>query len=124
VREVVYKPFAGELPAHQISTVIASICFVMLAYYKMRSHLLTAPNIILLAIGTMWVLMTIVTDFAIGRLITGASWDKLLHDYNTAEGRISILLLFTLFVTPFIIISTRNNFSPHINKQILSTQKL
>lgn len=103
VRELVYKPVTGELAAHQISTVIASVAFFILAYFRFRNHLQAVSGSSLFLIGSMWLLMTVLFEFGLGQYVTGASWDKLLYDYNIMQGRIWILLLMTLLLTPFVI---------------------
>lgn len=103
VRELVYKPMTDELIAHQISTVVASVLFFILAYFRFRNHLQTANTSSLFLIGCMWLTMTVLFEFGLGRFVTGASWGKLLFDYNIREGRIWILLLITLLITPFIV---------------------
>jgi hypothetical protein len=103
VREAVYKSFTGELAAHQISTVIAALAFFILAYIRLRNHLQGVNGKSLLLIGSMWLIMTVLFEFALGRFVTGASWDKILYDYNILEGRIWVLLLITLLITPFIV---------------------
>jgi len=103
VRELVYKPLIGGLAAHQISTVIGSVAFLTLAYFHLRHYVQGVNKNRLFGIGFMWVLLTILFEFGLGRLVTGASWDKLFYDYNILEGRIWILLLLTLSLTPFIV---------------------
>src|SRR5687767_3349723 len=44
LRELVYRPFTGELAAHQISTATASIAFFTLAYFCLRHHLQTTSR--------------------------------------------------------------------------------
>ena len=108
IRELVYKPLTGELAAHQISTVIASATFFILAYFHLRNYLQTVSNSSLFQIGFMWVIMTVPFEFALGRIVTGASWDKLLFDYNILEGRIWIMLLIAELATPFGIKQLKN----------------
>ena len=103
IRDLLYKPYTGELPAHQISTVTASLAFVLLAHFVIRDCLYSASTIRLWLIGLLWVALTVTFEFALGRLVTGASWNKLLYDYNVFKGRIWTLLLLTLLVTPFIV---------------------
>lgn len=111
LREAVYKPFTGELAAHQISTVLASVAFVTLAYFRLKNHLLPVPNGILYRIGLMWVGLTVLFETCLGLFIVGDTWDKLLHDYNIFAGRIWSLFLLVVLFTPAIL------------KQFLSTRK-
>src|ERR1044072_1563007 len=58
-REAVYKPFTGELAAHQISTIIACIAFFTLVYFLLKNQVPAPPKAILHLIGVMWVVMII-----------------------------------------------------------------
>src|SRR4029079_10666447 len=102
-RELVYKPFTGELLAHQISTITGSVAFFLLAYFLLRHYMYNTPNDKLLFIGLMWVVLTIVFEFSLGIFVTGASWNKMLNDYNIGQGRIWIFFLVIILITPFII---------------------
>ncbi len=99
LRELVYKPYTGELVAHQISTILACVAFFCLAYWLLATHVIALSKWKLFAIGFLWLVLTILFEFGLGRL-TGAPTAKLLHDYNLTEGRIWMLLLLTVLLTP------------------------
>jgi len=103
VREIVYKPFTGELLAHQLSTIIGSVVFILLAYFLLRHCIYQTSNYKLLLIGLLWVTLTVVFEFCLGRFVTGASWNEILYDYHIGQGRIWIFFLITILLTPFII---------------------
>jgi len=113
-RELVYKPFTGELLAHQVSTITGSVAFFLLAYFLLRHYMYNTPNNKLLLIGLMWVALTIVFEFGLGIFVTGASWNKMLNDYNIGQGRIWIFFLVIILITPFII----KHFVPAKNKRL------
>ena len=102
-RELVYKPFTGELLAHQVSTITGSVAFFLLAYFLLRHYMYNTPNDKLLFIGLMWVVLTIVFEFSLGIFVTGASWNEMLNDYNIGQGRIWIFFLVIILITPFVI---------------------
>ena len=103
VRELVYKPFTGELLAHQVSTITGSVAFFLLAFFLLRHYMYNTPNNKLLLIGLMWVALTIVFEFSLGIFVTGASWNEMLNDYNIGQGRIWIFFLVIILITPFVI---------------------
>ena len=103
LREFTYKPFTGELAAHQISTIMASAAFFALAYFRLHHYLRTTSRSNLFLIGSVWVVATVVFEFLSGRFISGSTWERLLYDYNITEGRIWILLLVTMLLTPLVI---------------------
>ena len=103
VRELVYKPFTGELLAHQVSTIKGSVAFFLLAFFLLRHYMYNTPNDKLLFIGLMWVVLTIVFEFSLGIFVTVASWNEMLNDYNIGQGRIWIFFLVIILITPFVI---------------------
>jgi len=103
VRELVYKPFTGELLAHQVSTIKGSVAFFLLAFFLLRHYMYNTPNDKLLFIGLMWVVLTIVFEFSLRIFVTGASWNEMLNDYNIGQGRIWIFFLVIILITPFVI---------------------
>ena len=53
-----------------------------------------------LAIGSLWALLTLAFEVALGRL-TGLGWDRLLADYNLAQGGVMPLGLLAMALTPW-----------------------
>ncbi|MDP2365724.1 MAG: hypothetical protein Q8M94_18395, partial [Ignavibacteria bacterium] len=53
-------------------------------------------------VGIVWLFLTILFEFGFGHYVMGNSWQKLLHDYNLAEGRVWSLFLVWLVIAPFI----------------------
>jgi len=103
VRNFLYKPFTGELLAHQLSSFAASIFFILLAYFLLRQKVKDLSRNMLFNIGFLWVLLTVLFEFGFGHFIMGNSWGHLLADYNLLNGRIWLLFLLTEFLSPFII---------------------
>lgn len=102
IRNFVYKPFVGDLIAHQISTIIAITLFIFLGYliFKNVAHLHEDRELILT--GVFLVILTIFFEFGFGHFVMGNPWDKLLFDYNIFMGRTWALLLFAILVTPLL----------------------
>lgn len=101
LREVTYKNFVGELPAHQISTVTGIVFFGIIFYFIFRKWKIESAKHAIL-IGLIWLGLTILFEFGFGHYIMGNPWEKLLHDYNIAEGRVWSLFLVWITVAPFI----------------------
>jgi hypothetical protein len=100
-RDFVYKSHVGDLPAHQISTLIL---FVLFAGYFWS---LTAIWPIKSAkqawiIGGMWFLMTEAFEFGMGRFITGDSWSKLFYAYNVFAGQVWIFIPLWVLIGPYV----------------------
>jgi hypothetical protein len=108
IRETVYLPFTGDLVAHQISTGIAAICFLLLTWFLLRNTVHDMNTRTLFSVGIMWVMLTVVFEFLLG-LLSGASWQKMLHDYDLSSGRIWPLFLMIVLLAPFLVKSAWNN---------------
>jgi hypothetical protein len=101
LRDFGYKPFVGDLTAHQISTVTLIIVIAMYLRAIGKRWKIGSTNQAWL-IGIMWFGMTIVFEFGFGHYIAGNPWTKLLHDYNLAEGRVWCLILVAVLVGPYV----------------------
>jgi len=50
----------------------------------------------------MWMILTIIFEFALDRLVVGGSWGKLLGDYNLLEGRVFSLFILWVALAPYV----------------------
>ena len=103
IRQAVYRPVVGDLPAHQISTAVASAAFVAVTYATLHTEAACPHDHTLLRVGAGWVAATVLFEFGFGHYVAGNSWKKLLHDYKIAEGRIWPLSLATLLMSPLLV---------------------
>lgn len=99
LREATYKKFVGDLPAHQISTATGIIFFGIIFYFIFKKWKIQSLNDAIL-IGLIWLTLTMLFEFGFGHYIMGNSWEKLLYDYNIAEGRVWSLFLLWITVAP------------------------
>jgi hypothetical protein len=100
IREKLYRRYLGELPAHQVSTVsllllISTFVWVFTLFWPFES----AGQA--LAVGAIWVTITIVFEFIFGHFVMKKSWETLLRDYNLLQGRIWLLILLWTLLAPF-----------------------
>ena len=101
LREATYKNFVGDLTAHQISTVTGLLFFGIIFYFIFKKWEIKSVKHAIL-IGLIWLGLTILFEFGFGHYIMGNSWQKLLHDYNIAEGRVWSLFLMWITIAPFV----------------------
>lgn len=102
LREKWYKAIVGQASAHQIGTIAVSTIFFVYAYVSLKSKISVLSNVDLLKIGLLWLTMTVVFEFGIG-IVAGRSWEYMLADYNIFKGRIWVLVLLVIFVSPFLV---------------------
>lgn len=99
VREFWLKPWLGELRAHQLGTLLVcaaifGTCWATIPYWGDIS----LPRV--LAIGSLWLVMTIAFEFGFGHYVAGHAWSKLFADYNVLRGRVWILVLIVTWLSP------------------------
>jgi len=101
LRELTYKKFVADLPAHQISTATGIILFGIIFYFIFKRWKIESLKNAFL-IGAIWLGLTILFEFGFGHYIMGNSWEKLLLDYNLAVGRVWSLFLVWITFAPFL----------------------
>ena len=92
LREKGYARLMSELAAHQLSTATALLIFS--AYLFMLTRIWPIETLAQgIAIGAIWLLLTVLFEFGFGHYVMGNSWERLFQDYNLRRGRIWLLLL-------------------------------
>jgi len=106
IRQLWYSRFMSELRAHQVSTVTGIAFFGLYTWllglkWKIQSERQA------LAIGFIWLVLTITFEFIFGHYVMGNPWSRLLHDYNLLEGRVWSLVLISIVILPYVIYKIR-----------------
>lgn len=101
IRQAVYARYVSELAAHQISTLTICILYgvyvwVVLGFLKLQSRGQA------IAVGLLWMVLTILFEFGLGRYVLGDSWSNLLHAYNILEGRVWGLFTIWVALAPYV----------------------
>jgi hypothetical protein len=99
VRESWYGKRVTELYAHQISTVSALGLLGAYTWGVIRLWPPESPKEAL-AVGLIWLVLTVAFEFLFGRYGARHSWRRLLHNYNVLAGRIWILVLVWVAIAP------------------------
>lgn len=106
VRETTYGKRLPELTAHQISSFTGSLS--LFAYIWLTADRLDPGTAVRAWLaGGVWALMTVIFEFAFGRLYGKHSWERLLGEYNLAQGRLWTLVLFTVALGPYLAFTLR-----------------
>lgn len=107
LRESVFRRFTDELTAHQLST--ASMILLFGAYiWLVTGRWRLEPAGRAVAVGLLWLAMTVAFEFLFGRFAMGHPWSRLLHDYNIAAGRVWALVPLWLAVAPYVMFRLRS----------------
>ena len=101
IREILYEPWFGPLIAHQVGSIVFIMVILVLSYLLVKHIQLNQDTLIL--IGVMWLCLTITFEFLAGHYLFGHSWSDLLRDYNIVQGRLWLLVLFTLLIAPWLV---------------------
>ena len=100
-RDLAYKPFVGDIAAHQISTVLLLLLLTGYFWFLVREWPIEYGKQAWV-IGGIWFLMTEAFEFGMFLLVAGHPWNKLLHDYNLFDGQLWILIPLWVFVGPYV----------------------
>jgi hypothetical protein len=101
LREAWYGKSLGELCAHQLSTLTGAVLFALYIWALSRLWPLESGRWAL-AVGVMWLAMTVCFEFLFGHYVVGHSWRRLCQDYNLCAGRVWALLLLWVTIAPYI----------------------
>lgn len=100
LRELLFIKYYNEFRAHQLSTItLIVLCAIYIWLVIPLLNIQNSRQAFL--IGIVWVLLTVMFEFTLGRL-TNKSWEYLLRDYNIFDGRIWLVFLISLFLLPYV----------------------
>jgi hypothetical protein len=100
LRELFVAPVLGDLRARQTGVIVGSALVFAVAW--LTSNWLGAQSRrALLRVGALWVALTVVFELTLGRAL-GASWDRILADYNPLRGGFMMLGLAFMYVSPLL----------------------
>jgi hypothetical protein len=99
LRNSLYMKFLDELRAHQLSAVSFAVLFGIYVWFILKwLKLSSAQNALYL--GILWLTLTVSFEFLFGHFVMGHPWSKLFHDYNLFAGRVWILVLLWITISP------------------------
>lgn len=98
-REALLAPRLGERAAHVASTGVLCLLVFAAAWSAIRW---IGPGSLSSAwtVGATWLALTLAFEFLAGHYLLGASWEKLLADYNLLQGRVWPLVPLSTLVAP------------------------
>ena len=106
LRQLVFVKYLDELRAHQLSTLsLIVLCSFYVGF--VFPYIAIHDSKQALIVGFIWVVLTVIFEFTLGRL-TNRSWESILHEYNIVAGRIWLLFLICLFVLPYLLYTLKD----------------
>ena len=98
-RVSVLNPRLGPDAGHLVSTILLCAEVLAIAWLTIRWIGPGAPRHAI-AIGGLWLLLTVAFEFGFGRTVGQRTWSEMLADYNVLQGRIWIAALITIAGAP------------------------
>ena len=99
-RAIFIAPALGDLRARQLGVWVGCALIFAIAWLTAR-WLGARSRRTQLQVGAFWLVLTLAFEFALGRAL-GASWERILEDYNPARGGFMILGMAFLFLAPML----------------------
>jgi hypothetical protein len=101
LRQGWYGQHLAELTAHQVSTATA---LLLLGVYMRTVIRRWPPRGVgeALAIGFLWLGLTLAFEFLFGHFVAGHTWTRLLADYDLAAGRAWVLIPLWVGLAPWV----------------------
>jgi hypothetical protein len=106
LRTLLLAPIVGDFKARQISVFTGSLLILTVAYLFVR-WIRAGTTGRLLAVGLVWLALTVLFEVALGRLVMGYSWDRLTSDYDLARGGLMPFGLVILTLSPLVAVKSR-----------------
>jgi hypothetical protein len=100
LRQFTFARVMSEPHAHQLSTLIGSVCIGAFIWFIIRTWPPSSSRQALL-IGLFWGLLTVAFEFFMGLALQHLSLQKVLHEYNILAGRVWSLFLIWLVMAPW-----------------------
>ncbi len=100
-RAVFLVPQVGEFTSNQIGVFTGSIIILVIALAFVR-WIGATQTTELLAVGVLWLVLTLGFEIGFGRFVFGASWERLAADYNVLAGGLLPLGMVVLLLAPLI----------------------
>jgi hypothetical protein len=85
LRTLLLVPLVGDLPARQIGVLTGSVLILGVACVFVQ-WVGAGTTSRLVAVGLLWVALTLLFEIGLGRLVLGLSWERLAEDYDLTRG--------------------------------------
>jgi len=99
IRDTTYGQAVSHELAHQVSTISLILIFTVYVWFLSRTWPLCSLAQSA-AIGAIWLALTVAFEFAMGRFISGLSWEEMLRAYNLLSGNLWILVPLSVGLLP------------------------
>jgi hypothetical protein len=99
LREFTYGKAMSELQSHQLST-LTLILILGVYVWLLGSRWVLQSSAQAAVVGLIWMVLTVLFEFAMGRYVSRQSWEQLLMAYDIFAGNLWPLVLAAVAVLP------------------------
>jgi hypothetical protein len=101
LRVAFLEPYVGDFCARQIAvfTGAAIILVITLCFVRWLKAVRVGQ---LIGVGILWFCLTLAFELALGRVIMGYTWERLLEDYNVLRGGLLAFGMIILTLAPLL----------------------
>lgn len=99
-RTLLLAPVVGDFRARQLAVFSGSLLILLISSLTIRW--LRVGTRRLVAVGILWVLLTLAFEVSVGRVILDYSWDRLASDYNVRQGGLLPIGLTFMAMSPLL----------------------
>lgn len=103
------KPLALALSGVLLSTMIIVTAYLTLPWFGRR------PLFYYVAIGLIWLCLTLIFEFTFGRLVQEKSWAQLFEAYEFREGNLWPVVLLVTAIAPAVAAKIRKTIRKHVD---------
>jgi len=101
LREAWLVPRFGEHAARQLSTLLlVALLAIYVGTVTRTWPILSGRQAI--AVGALWLALTLAFEFALGRFVSGLSWREMIAEYDLTAGRLWALVPLWVAVAPYV----------------------
>jgi hypothetical protein len=101
LRQLFLAPLVGDSRARQISLFTGMLLIFTINFLFIRwIHAETTKS--LLAVGLVWMALTVLFEFALGILMLNYSWERMFEDYDISRGGLMAFGLLFMLIAPLL----------------------
>ncbi len=100
LRTILLAPLMGDFRARQLSVFTGCILIFTVAYF-LTAWIGAKTKKQLLAVGVLWVLLTVLFEIALGRMLLDLPWNRIVKDYDLSRGGFAWVWLLFMAITQF-----------------------
>ena len=99
LRDFTYGQVISQNLAHQISTITLILVFTVYVWVLGRIWPLASLRQAAL-VGAVWLLLTVAFEFALGRFLSGLSWEEMFRAYDLLSGNLWMFVPLSVGLLP------------------------